>query len=410
MAECGAVDFNCKGTALVDNVTDGLATDIKEGTSDFIVSVFAGWMNVPVPLIGEDFGPVGFLRSHLILMAGMVLGISTILFAIRLMWKPSREVIGTGANFYLRVMVITSGAVTLSRMLIFICDGYADWIIESATRGTGLADTVLTTLQLTGPLGWFLAALFGIIGFIAALCQGVLLAARNVMLPFLVGASPLVVSASQGELGQTWWTKYLSWFTAFLLYKPTAATIYAVGFYMLEEGSIIEAESIAEGALKGMNFIYGIMTLGLAVLAFGALMSVVTPVTGKLTGGMAGAAIIGASAASLGATGAVNMMGGAGGSGNPSVGAPVSVSPTNGPAGNDGAGAKGGDGSSGPPGGMGGPGSPGSGPTGPSGPGGSGLATAAGGHPVVAGVKFAADTGAKAHQSFNQSLNDKEDQ
>lgn len=334
MAECGVVDVTCKATTAVDAVTGGWATDMKEAIEGLVRGVFTGWLNIPVPMVGDAIGPVGFLQEHLLVIAGLFLAVSTVCFGIRLIFKASREVIGSGAAFYARVMVVIGGAATITRILVTSADGYSLWIIDAATEGTGLADTLLSVMGLTGMVGFWSLLLYGTVAFAFALVQGVLLAARSFMIPLLVGCSPVVVALSQTTTGEAWWNKYLSYFTAFLLYKPTAATIYATGFYLLGEGNILESQSMGEAIVRGMNFIYGAVMMLMAVGSFFALTSVITPVVGKLSGGVSGLAIVGASAASLAATGVINrgMT-----TNNTQVGGPTSVTPVNHAAGGPGA-------------------------------------------------------------------------
>lgn len=339
MAECGPLDMTCKGQAVVDTVTDGWATAMKEDVEGMIRGVFTGWINVQVPMIGDTIGPVGFLQSHLLTIAALFVAVSTVCLGIRLVFKPSREVIGSGAVFYARVLVVIGGSATIARLLITAADGYSLWIIDASTEGTGLADTLLNTLGLTGMVGAIGMLLYGSVAWFFSFIQGLLLAARALMLPVLVGASPVAVAASQSQLGEAMWQKYLSWFTAFLLYKPAAATIYATGFYLLGEGNVLGADSLGEVVVRGMNFIYGSVMMLMALLAGPALFTVITPVVGKMTGGLSGLAVVGASAASLAATGVINK---GARPGNSTVGAPTSITPTN-----QAAGAPGGPGQSG---------------------------------------------------------------
>lgn len=400
MAECGFVDVGCKASEALNGVTEGLTSDIKDAVEMFVRGAFTGWIHMPTPFIGANSGPVGFLRDNLMILAGLLMAMAVIGFAMRLMFKPDRDTIGGGAAFLLRNLVVLGGSVTIGGMLVNVADQYSVWILDRATQGQGLATTILNTFQMTGPLGFFAALIFGVVAIFASIIQGLLLAARNVMLPLLIGVAPVAVALSNSEIGKSWWTKYLTWFLAFLLYKPTAATIYAVGFYMLGEGDIFGSQNLGEAVIAGMNFIYGSMLLFMAIAAFGALMAVVTPVTGKLAGGMAGAAMIGASATALAASGAI---------GRPSGGvdtppAPASVSPANAAAGATGAAGSPGSPSPGMPGTPGGPGAPGA-PGSPSPAGAAGAAGAATVHPVLTGVQVVSDTAGKAQQGLSRGLN-----
>lgn len=386
--DCGIVDVTCKATEAVDSATDGWATDMKETLEWMVETVFTGWIHSSVAVISTDVGLVSFLQAHLMVIAGMFLAISTVLFGIRLIFKPSREVIGSGARFYLRVLVVISGAVTIAQILIRTTDEYSTWIIDQATQGTGLADTLLNTMGLGGPASFFTMLFFGGIALFFTVIQGFLLALRNLALPLLVGASPVAVALSQSEVGQNWWSKYLSWFIAYLLYKPTAATIYASGFWLMANGNVLGSDSLGEAIIRGMNFINGAMVMLLAVASFRALMTVVTPITGKLTGGGAGAAVITASAVAATVSGAINK---GASSGNPTTGGPTTVTPTNQAAGAPGA--------------QGPTGSPAPGATPPPTPTGAGSV-----HPVAAGVQAAGRAAGQAQRGMSNGINPQEEQ
>jgi type IV secretion system protein TrbL len=382
MAECGFAEVGCKVSEAMGGVTDDLTTQIKEAVEMFIEATFTGWLSIPVPIIGEGVGPASFLRENTMWIATSLMTIAVTYFCIVLIFKPKAQTVSEAGAYLLRVMVVVGGSITLGSMVISFCDGYATWILDRALLGDTLATTLLNTLQIVGPTGFLVAAVFGIIGICFSFLQGFLLIARNAMLPILVGAAPLAVSLSNLPMGQSWWQKYMSWFIAFLLYKPTAATIYAVGFWWLGEGDIFGATTVGEAALAGMNGMYGATLLFLSFVAFGALMTVVTPVVGKLTGGMAGAGMMAVSAGALAASGVI----GRGSSIRPPAG-PTNVTPSNRAAG----------GPAGTPGPTGTQGSPSRG--------GTGVPTPAG-----QAVKIAADTAGRARDGIRTGINNDKDE
>lgn len=375
MAECGPIDVSCKTSEALNGVTDGITEDIKAGVEVFVEGAFTGWLNMPVPIIGEQGGVVEFLRGNLQALVVMLLVFAIIVFAGKLIFKPDAETIRNFGTFGFRVVVVTGGSIYIGGQLILMADGYSTWIIDKATEGDGLGTSILNMFQITGPQGFFIAVIFGVVASLASIVQAFLLAARNVMLPILIAVAPVAVAVSNTEMGKSWWTKYVSWFTAFLLYKPTAATIYAAGFWMLSKGNILGSTTVGEAALAGMNFVYGAMLLFMAIFAFKALMNVVTPITGKLTGGMAGAGMMAVTGAALLATGAVGRA-----VSGVSAAAPTTVTPLNAAAG-----APGPTGSTGNPGG--------------------------GGNRWRDAGKYGTDSADHARQGFSDSINnDKDDQ
>lgn len=381
MAECGPIDVSCKTTEAFNGVTEGITEDIKAGVEVFVEGAFTGWLNMPVPIIGQEGGVVEFLRGNLQALAVMLLVFAIIVFAGKLIFKPDAETIRNFGVFGFRVVIVTGGSIYIGGQLILMADGYSTWIIDKATEGDGLGTSLLNMFQITGPQGFFIAVIFGIVASLASIVQAFLLAARNVMLPILIAVAPVAVAVSNTPMGQSWWTKYISWFTAFLLYKPTAATIYAAGFWMMSKGNILESTNVGEAALAGMNFVYGAMLLFMAIFAFKALMNVVTPITGKLTGGMAGAGMMAISGAALLATGAVGRA-----VSGVSAAAPTSVTPLNAAAGATGT-------------------------PGPAGPTGSQGGQSFNSNTWGSAGKYGADSMKQARQGFSDSINnDKDDQ
>lgn len=390
MADCGPIDVTCKVSEGISGVTEDMNEQIKDGVEMFVEATFTGWLNLPVPFIGQDSGLVGFLRDNLADLTGLLLSMAVIVFAGRLIFKHDRDTLRGGAAFAFRTLAVVGGSVTIGSMLIQAADGYSTWIIDQATAGDGLATSILNAFQITGPTGFFVALIFGGVAVFCSIIQGLLLAGRNIMLPILVALAPTVVAVSGTEMGQSWWTKYIAWFTAFVLYKPTAATIYASGFYLLSEGDVLGAENRAEELIAGMNFIYGAMLMVLSIVAFSALMTVITPVSGKLVGGMAGAGIAVASMASLAMSGTI----GRAVSGVSAAAAPASVTPMNAAAGA--------------PGGTGSPGTQGTpGPTNTPTPGAAGSAGTQG-TPGGHGVRLVNDAAQGVQNGVRNSLNNEE--
>lgn len=381
MAECGFAELGCYAGEALGGVTDEIEADTKTGVEAVVEAVFAGWLKLPVMPIGEDFGATGFLRDNLLWLAALFTGMSLVVFAFTLVFRPTKDTVRGGAGFLLRVLAVTGGGVLITSMLISVSDGFALWFLDRATAGDGLATTILNTFQITGPTGFLLAIGFALVAIGLSFLQGLLLIARNVMLPFLVGVSPVAVALSYTEMGKNWWTKYLSWFIAFLLYKPTAALIYGTGFWLLAEGDIFGSLSLGELALSVMNFMYGGALLLMSLVSFFALAGAITPVVGKLTGGTGGAALIGLAGASALASGVI---------GRPTnvkaPRAPTSVTPNN-PA-------------------AGGPAATGVRGTAST----MGKAASTAGGPVATGVKLAAQGANNARNSFNRSLNNENEE
>lgn len=391
MAEdCARFDVGCHASNVLGGVFDEQTEDIKEFVKIVVEATFTGWLNIPIVGISGDFGPVGFLRDHLAVLVGGLLVLAIIGFAIAMLLLPKRETFENGGKFAVRTISVYAGSITIATLVVAIAEGYSTWIIDQATDGDGLATALLNAVQITGPMGFFGAMFFGGFAALFSVIQGGLLIFRNLVVPMLIGAAPVVVSVSQTEIGRTWWTKYLGWFIAYVLYKPVAATIYAVGFYMLSQGNILGSETVGEAALAGMSFMYGLAMMALSIFAFSAMMTVVTPIVGKMTGGMAGAGALAVSAGALAAGGAINK--GVSVMNNTTQQGPATVTPSNAAAGATG-GSTGSTGASGAAGAAGAAGA-------------SGWGTV---HPVAQGAQLAGQAASTAQQGVSNSINNDKD-
>lgn len=118
------------------------------------------------------------------------------------------------------------------------------------------------------------------------------------MVVLLIGFLPLTAAVSNLPTGRQSWQKAITWLAAFVLYKPVAATIYALSFKMADHSQGIVSE------------ISGIALMVAAVFALPALMRFVAPITAAASGGNAGA-LAGAMVGAALATGAMFATGGA---------------------------------------------------------------------------------------------------
>ena len=159
-----------------------------------------------------------------------------------------------------------------------------------------------------------------------AIAQILMMFGRAAALILLAGMLPIAAAAGvTGQTGQQMRSKYFSWVLALVLYKPVAATIYAAAFWQVGEAASLN------GLFTGM-----VMFL-MALVALPALMRLIAPAVGAVTGGGGGAALAGASGGMLGgalATGAIQRAasGGGGGGGGGGQLAPTGAAASSGAA------------------------------------------------------------------------------
>ena len=116
------------------------------------------------------------------------------------------------------------------------------------------------------------------------------------------GLLPLAAAGTSTQTGMEYFKRMTSWLLAFVLYKPTAATVYASAFLMIGDGK--DATSV----------LAGLFMLVLAIVALPALLRLITPMVGAAVAAGAGAGGGMAAAGMVMASGA-RMSGGGGGGG-----------------------------------------------------------------------------------------------
>jgi hypothetical protein len=131
----------------------------------------------------------------------------------------------------------------------------------------------------------------------SSLIQLALMILRVGLMVILTGTLPLAAAASMSDWGETWWRKHVSWLTAWLLYKPAAALLYAAAF------------TLTDGTNRsGVEVISGFMLLILSILILPALLKVIVPMTASLGAASSGTLAMGTAGAV--ATGAIKDLGG----------------------------------------------------------------------------------------------------
>ncbi|WP_162616536.1 hypothetical protein [Xylanimonas allomyrinae] len=336
---CAPWDLKCKaGEAVTNAATDwlnNLATSVAEAVGSFVATLGTLWVSVPTPQIatndeGAPSGVVGFVQNHLLWYVGALAVLSVIIGGARMAWErradPGRDLLQS-----LLTLVVVSGAgLAVISLATTAADKFSVWIIDEslacedlAANETCFARNVSAMLGLSGMsgVGAVVQLAASLIALLASLIQIVMMLIRGGMLIVLAGVFPLTASFTNTETGRTWFKKCIGWLIAYILYKPTAAIIYATAFQLTGSGVDNASWSgVGEGLLKVLT---GITLMCMALIALPALMRFVAPMTSATAGG-AGAGVMAAGAVTAGATGAMQVAsktfgsfsGGGGGGGN----------------------------------------------------------------------------------------------
>jgi len=361
------------------------AADAAKGADALLKTLATAWTQVATPTVancsyqggtytcapasavsGGNAGAVAFIQGDLHFIT-LFVGIAAIIVAAARMaftqrGAPMRE----SLNGLIRLILVSGAGLAFLTIVARAGDSFSSWVLSSApgSKGGDLAQaTSLFNLSAGGAAFSgvaFLLLILAILAILATLIQLFLIIVRAVLLVVMAGMWPLAAAASMTEGGLSMFKKTTGYLLAFLLYKPAAAVVYALAFYLIGNPAPGQDPLVTE--------IEGVTLIVLATLTLPALLKFVVPAVSSaggisagevLAGGAAlatGAAAIVATAGASGAAGAAGMAGRgrslAGGPGGPG---PAGASSVGGGGPGPGSGPKGSGGGGGPsPGGSGG--------------------------------------------------------
>lgn len=195
------------------------------------------------------------------------------------------------------VAVITLGTAAI-QIFVWGGDAYGQWILKVSgiSAKAGYVDAAFAT---TSP---GLALILGLIGVLAVGIQWVIMFVRQALMLLLNAFWQVSAAYAVLRRGEQAFEKITAWIIAFIIYSPLAASIYAFA-WRLKNGQ--------DGA---GGVIYGLMLIGLAVIALPAIMRLLVPASGALGSAIGGAMAMGVAAGVVQAgvaTGAAVATGGA---------------------------------------------------------------------------------------------------
>ncbi|QSB07185.1 hypothetical protein [Natronoglycomyces albus] len=325
VAAAGAGGWVLGANTEVGEFFRNLGLSLGDSMANLVAETITWWMDATEMSVSDCRNPsdeacvtasgaIGQLQQHTLWLVGTVAVGSLLFVGIRMVLsRDSKSFADTAKGFMVFVLVMAVG-VGVVELLLRLGDGYASWIIDQTSVNDGgddddeddlgqrLGQNVVDTTESvmdddddSEHGGWTVLAVFVLFfGLLASLFQFVIMAARAAALVLIVGLLPVAAAAGLTEGGRAMRQKYFAWLIALVLYKPTAATIWAAAFFLLDDDEL-------EG-------IFGLMTLVsmmiLALVALPALMRLVTPAVAAASssGGGSGG---GVAAAGMLATGAI---------------------------------------------------------------------------------------------------------
>lgn len=306
----GMVDnVNCFGIRTAKSVTDPivngvsklwesplgkLSEGIMEGSQEALATTMTMWTDYKVKP-QELNRAVDGVRNIVYAIVGLALISAMVVGGVRLAISRRQGIsdglddIGKTVGLYLVFALVIppmlAGAMVAS-------DELADWILDSfggTAEGVALGGA-LNDQSIGGP---FLMLAIHLLAFFGALMQMVALAVRMLLIPVAGGLVMLFAALSYSSIGKNGMNHLLSLIIASIAYKPIAALLYAVTFWL--------TGAEPEGAVDG--FIKAFMIAAAGFMA-PALVFALVPAVSQ-AGGSSGAAAMGAGMGALGASAAV---------------------------------------------------------------------------------------------------------
>ena len=337
-----SVEGACEGGNLLCNVVSDFA---QSGMREFVQSLVEGaidvvswinqiwfayspWREVDLDNVGSNGElDAGYLGTSALADIQESLSAYTAVFAVLgFLIAVGKMIIarelraGAGAlGMIVRLIVVTSVMSAAFASLMFAGDSFAKWILTEADETpmdlTGLINTsALTTVGL-GP-----GLLLGLLALLGALANIAFLIVRDALILVMFAFLPTLAASTVSDSGSQAFKKALAWLLAFLLYKPIAATIWALGLYLVKNPTVQATENITDWEAMYQSLI-GVVILLCTALALPAIIKFVSPVASAGTssafsgGAVAGAAVaVGAAVVTLGATAGASAAGAGAGS------------------------------------------------------------------------------------------------
>lgn len=301
LEDCGFIDLACKAkTGILRALFDGISQGLEK------MLVLVGDMVISPPsFTSEHQSNAQWLAGQTEYLAGILAVVSLMIGGMMLMWQRKAEPLKDILAMLIRLILISAGGVSLVALLSQASDEWSAWMLDAATAGS-FNDTLIALFALnpfSRHSGILMAILFGLLAIIAGAIQVVLFMIRQPFLILMVGLWPLSAAATNTDWGRQWFSKLTGWIAAFLLYKPAVAIIFALGLKMMKP----DTSDIADGML---NFIQGLLLIGMSMVALPALVKFIVPSTASLGSGGGGGV-----AAALGGIAGMKVASGSGGGG-----------------------------------------------------------------------------------------------
>ncbi|HXL88821.1 MAG TPA: hypothetical protein VN969_07560 [Streptosporangiaceae bacterium] len=307
----GAAAKNAVSDAGSD-VLNSIAQAMASAANGLLNTLSSFWMHVDTPDMTSAGSPVAAIQANIGWITTCTAVVCILVAAGRMAIRRRGEPGTVLAMGLARLVIVSAVATFLVQAAGKLGDTFSADLMSSAHLGSTGWSGVISTTALAGAFagGDGMLLVVALLVIFSSLIQLALMILRVGLMVILTGTLPLAAAASMSDWGQTWWRKHVSWLTAWLLYKPAAALLYAAAF------------TLTDGTNRsGVEVISGFMLLILSILILPALLKVMVPMTASLGAASSGTLAMGAAGAV--ATGAIRIaaMAGTGGASGAAQGA-----------------------------------------------------------------------------------------
>jgi hypothetical protein len=281
-------------SAAGSDVLDQIAQAMSSAADGLLKTLSSFWMGIDTPDLTSSGSAVAALQKDISWVTTCTAVACILIAAARMAIRRRGEPAAVMALGLARLVVVCAGATFIIQAAGRLGDAFSSDLMSAAHVGSGGWSGLISTTALADAFagGDGMLLIIALLVIFSSLIQLMLMILRIGLLVILTGTLPLAAAASMSDWGQTWWRKHLAWLTAWLLYKPAAALLYAAAFLLTDDGKAVEVIS-------------GFMLLILSVLILPALLKVIVPMTASLGAASGGTLAMGAAGAV--ATGAIRV-------------------------------------------------------------------------------------------------------
>jgi hypothetical protein len=297
-------------SGIASSFIDSAAQSFAQAFAKLTTTVLTFWVQIDVPNIDTDTGPVAFIRNSTSWVTGLVLILGLMVAGARMAITQKFEPGVDAARGLWQMALYTGAGIPAVALLGVAGDQFAAWIINKSAGGDlGIRLGTITELTQLNQLGAPLVLIVALLGILSDLAQIALMIVRVGMLILLAGVLPFTAAGAIAKGGKASLAKTLGWLLAWAAYKPAAAIVYAAAFAITGQGK------------DPITVLSGLFLLALSIIALPALMRLVVPLTAAIASGAVGAGAGAIAAAGAAATGAIQMRASVSGSSGAAAGA-----------------------------------------------------------------------------------------